>query len=389
MHERRALAGDVHELASRMPHVTVEHGPQGNPIYQVGGKSFVFFRTARPDALDPDTGERYPDVIAFWVPSEADKQALVQDPGSPFFTTPHFDGHLSVLVRASRVSELTLTELTEVVQDAWLSRASARRARAWLAAQPGHQRALSLGGRYGRTVPDAIFADPRLAPLYDAFDGSRGDLPAYIRIAAELGAERVLDVGCGTGSLAIELAATGRAVVAADPAAASLDVARLKDRNGTVAWVHADAAGVPAAGADLAVMTGNVAQVFLTESEWARALQGIGAALRSRGYLVFETRRPGRRAWEEWAGPVTRDVPGIGPVERRGEVTAVNLPFVSFRYTYTFLSDGAIITSDSTLRFRSREELEASLAAQGYQVLDVREAPDRPGHEFVFITQRT
>jgi hypothetical protein len=138
-------------------------------------------------------------------------------------------------------------------------------------------------------------------------------------------------------------------------------------------------------------MTGNVAQVFLTESEWARALQGIGTALRSRGYLVFETRRPGRRAREEWAsdtGPVTRDVPGIGPVERRGEVTAVSLPFVSFRYTYTFLSDGALITSDSTLRLRSREELEASLAAQGYQVRDVREAPDRPGHEFVFITQR-
>jgi hypothetical protein len=147
MDERRALAADVHELASRMPHVTVEHGPQGNPIYQVGGKSFVFFRTPRPDALDPETGERYPDVIVFWVPSEADKQALVQDPDSPFFTTPHFDGHPSVLVRASRVSELTLSELTEVVQDAWLSRASASRARAWLEAQPGHQRALSGGLR--------------------------------------------------------------------------------------------------------------------------------------------------------------------------------------------------------------------------------------------------
>ena len=64
----------------------------------------------------------------------------------------------------------------------------------------------------------------------------------------------------------------------------------------------------------------------------------------------------------------------------------MNLPFVSFRYTYTFLADGAVITSDSTLRFRSRDELESSLAAQGYQVLQVREAPDRPGHEFVFIT---
>ncbi len=134
--ERRALAGDVHELALAMPHVTVEHGPKGNPVYQVGGKSFVFFRTPRPDAADPVTGERYADVIVFWVRSEADKQALIQDTGSPFFTTPHFDGHLSVLVRASRIGELTLTELTEIIQDAWLSRASPSRARAWLAAQP-------------------------------------------------------------------------------------------------------------------------------------------------------------------------------------------------------------------------------------------------------------
>jgi hypothetical protein len=117
-----------------MPHVTITHGTAGNPVYQVGGKSFVFFRNPRPDATDPHTGERYSDVIVFWVESEADKQALVQDPGSPFFTTSHFDGHPSVLLRASRIGELTVQELTELVQDAWLSRASARRAAAWLAA---------------------------------------------------------------------------------------------------------------------------------------------------------------------------------------------------------------------------------------------------------------
>ncbi len=124
---------DVHELARAMPHVTVVQGTAGNPVYQVGGKSFVFFRTPRPDAVDPDTGERYRDVIVFWVPSEGDKLALVQDESSPFFTTAHFDGHPSVLVRASRLGELSRDELAEVVQDAWLSRASAPRARKWLA----------------------------------------------------------------------------------------------------------------------------------------------------------------------------------------------------------------------------------------------------------------
>jgi hypothetical protein len=130
---RPARVEDVHEIAEAMPHVTVEWGSGDNPVYQVGGKSFVFFRTPRPDAFDPQTGERYTDVIVFWVESQADKEALVQDESTPFFTTPHFKGHPSVLLRASRIHELTRAEIAEVVQDAWLSRASARRAAAWLA----------------------------------------------------------------------------------------------------------------------------------------------------------------------------------------------------------------------------------------------------------------
>ena len=125
----------MHRIARAMPHVTIEQGSKANPVYQVGGKSFVFFRTPRPDAVDPDTGERYDDVIVLWVEGEAEKEALVQDPASPFFTTPHFDGHRSVLVRASRLGELTVDELAEVVQDAWLARASPTRATAWLRSQ--------------------------------------------------------------------------------------------------------------------------------------------------------------------------------------------------------------------------------------------------------------
>ena len=128
----RARVEDVHELALGMPHTTVQAGSTGNPVYQVGGKSFVFFRTPRPDATDPETGERYADVIVFWVESESDKQAMASDPTSPFFTTAHFDGHPSVLLRASRIGELTREELTEVVQDAWLAQASERRRQAWL-----------------------------------------------------------------------------------------------------------------------------------------------------------------------------------------------------------------------------------------------------------------
>jgi hypothetical protein len=132
--DRQARVEDVHEIALGLPHVTVVHGARGNPVYQVGGRSFIFFRTPRPDAVDPETGKRLPDVIVFWVESEADKQALVQDPTVPFFSTPHFDGHNSVLVQASRLEEITRGELAELVQDAWLARASARRKTDWLAA---------------------------------------------------------------------------------------------------------------------------------------------------------------------------------------------------------------------------------------------------------------
>ena len=116
-----------------MPHTTRIEGPRGNAIYQVGGKSFVFFRNPRSDARDPVSGEPYPDVIVIWVDSDAEKKALVQDPRSPFFTTPHFDGHLSVLARESELHRIGRDELAELIQDAWLSRASARRGAAWLA----------------------------------------------------------------------------------------------------------------------------------------------------------------------------------------------------------------------------------------------------------------
>jgi hypothetical protein len=133
MRDRPARVADVHEIAAAMPHANRIEGPKGNTIYQVGGKSFVFFRTPQPDAEDPVTGERWTDVIMIWVESEADKLSLTQDRDSPFFTTDRFADHPSVLVRASELRTIGRTELTELIQDAWLSRASKRRAERWLA----------------------------------------------------------------------------------------------------------------------------------------------------------------------------------------------------------------------------------------------------------------
>ncbi len=131
---RPARVDDVHEIAGSMPHVTVTRSG-AKVVYQVGGRSFVFFRNPRPDAVDDSTGERLTDVIVIWVGSDGDKQALLQDERLPFFTTPHFAGHPSVLVRAAHLQQIDVDELREIIEDAWLARASAARGRRWLASR--------------------------------------------------------------------------------------------------------------------------------------------------------------------------------------------------------------------------------------------------------------
>lgn len=230
-------------------------------------------------------------------------------------------------------------------------------------------------------MPDAIFADPRLARIYDLFDGPRDDLSLYVGIAAELGARSVLDLGCGTGSLATLLASSGLTVFGVDPALASLEIARTKDSR--VRWIHGDATSLPQMSVDLVTMTGNVAQVFLGD-DWEATLRGVHNALRPGGHFVFETRRPERRVWEDWS----RAEPRVrGGVREQLELLGVGLPFVSIRHTYRF-PDGSVIASDSTLRFRSRAEVEKSLVGCGFEVVDVRDAPDRPGRENVFVARR-
>jgi SAM-dependent methyltransferase len=241
-------------------------------------------------------------------------------------------------------------------------------------------------------VPDELFEDPRLAAIYDAVEGERSDLDAYVAIAGELQARRVLDIGCGTGTLALLLAERGLEVTGLDPARASLDVARSKAGAGRVHWIHGDVAALPRMEVDLVTMTGNVAQAIDRPEDWRRTLGATYGALGSGGHLVVETRDPAYRAWEGWTRPATHgvvDAPGVGPVENWVELTDVSLPLVSFRATFVFQDSGEALTSDSTLRFRDREEVETELTMLGYVVEDVRDAPDRPGRELVFVARHT
>ncbi|PZT71762.1 MULTISPECIES: class I SAM-dependent methyltransferase [unclassified Streptomyces] len=241
-------------------------------------------------------------------------------------------------------------------------------------------------------MADDCFGHPRLAAIHDPLDPDRGDLDAYLRMAEEFGARRVLDIGCGTGVFALLLADRGIDVVGVDPARASIDVARTKPGGERVRWICGDATALPPLRADLATMTANVAQAIADPDTWHTTLRATHEALRPGGHLVFETRDPARRAWEEWTRENSyrvTEIPGVGSVESWVRLIDVSPPLVTFRWTYVFAVDGQVLTSDSTLRFRERDEIEADLAAHGYEALDVRDAPDRPGREFVFVARRT
>lgn len=239
-------------------------------------------------------------------------------------------------------------------------------------------------------MPDAEFDDPRLAPLYDILDPDRSDLDTYLAVADGVGARSVLDVGCGTGTFAILLAQRGIEVVGVDPAGASLDVARGKAYAERVTWVHGDATALPPLQVDLATMTANVAQVFLTDEAWAATLSAIRAALRPGGHLAFETRVPEARAWESWEGSrSTTQVPGLGPVTEWFVVTDVRDDplLVSFE-AHNLFPDGQDVVSTSTLRFRTGEELETSLAAAGFEDIALGDLPYAPGQGWLVRARR-
>ncbi|WP_369192123.1 class I SAM-dependent methyltransferase [Streptomyces sp. R08] len=240
-------------------------------------------------------------------------------------------------------------------------------------------------------MADDCFAHPRLAAIYDPLDPDRSDLDAYLQMAEEFEARRVLDIGCGTGVFALLLADRGTEVVGVDPARASIEVARAKPGSERVRWICGDATDLPPLQVDLATMTANVAQAIVDPQAWQKTLRGAREALRPGGHLVFETRNPAGCAWEEWnreSSYRVTEIPRVGPVESWVQLMEVSRPLVTFRWTYRFAVDGQVLTSDSTLRFRERDEVERDLDAHGYMVDDVRDAPDRPGKEFVFLARR-
>ena len=191
--------------------------------------------------------------------------------------------------------------------------------------------------------------------------------------------------------MATLLSFRGVSVVAVDPAAASLNVAQAKPGTSLVRWIHSSAQDLPPLQVDLATMTGNVAQVFVDDVEWLATLRSIHSPLRPLGHLVFESRVPEDRGWLRWNRTdalAVADVPGVGIVESWSDVTVVSSATVTFITTFQFSRDGSTMTSESTLSFRTIAEMTSTFSEAGFELVDVRDASDRPGRENVFIAVR-
>ncbi|MEH0938085.1 class I SAM-dependent methyltransferase [Micromonospora psammae] len=216
---------------------------------------------------------------------------------------------------------------------------------------------------------NAEFTDPRLVAVYDVECPWGRDDDFFLSMVGETPGVRVLDFGCGTGRLALGLAAAGHVVTGVDPARACLDAARAKPGAERVTWIEGGAEVLPVHAYDVAVMTSHVAQFLVTDGEWAGALGALRRALVDGGRLVFDSRDPADRRWERWNPVESRRrlrLPDGGEVEVWTDVTAVEGGLVHFSRHYRF--PDRELRSDAVLRFRTEEELRGSLAAAGFRV---------------------
>jgi len=216
------------------------------------------------------------------------------------------------------------------------------------------------------------FTDPRLVAVYDALNQyPRKTQPEfYAQLARDVDARLIVDLGCGTGLITRALAAAGHGVIGVDPNRLMLDVARRGRHGDHVRWIEGGAHDIGVTGADLAIMTGHVAQFFVRDDEWSSALAALRAALRTGGRLAFETRNPGAREWEHWTRERARTVvdPTAGPIETWTDVHDVRAGVVSCTTHYVFAASGEELVSPVQLRFHTRDELAASLAAAGFEL---------------------
>jgi SAM-dependent methyltransferase len=216
---------------------------------------------------------------------------------------------------------------------------------------------------------NAEFNDPRLVPVYDAAYRWGPDDDFFLSVANETPGQRVLDFGCGTGRLTLGIAAAGHTVTGVDPARASLDAALAKPGADTVTWICGGSEVLPDDAFDIAFMTSHVAQFFITDEEWDRALADLRRALVPGGRLVFDSRDPAARGWESWSGSQQHvSLPDGRSVDMWSEPNPPDENDVVSSTLYYEFSDGTQAAALIMLRFRAEDELRSTLERAGFMI---------------------
>ena len=239
------------------------------------------------------------------------------------------------------------------------------------------------------------FSDPRLVAIFDTINPIDGYRDFYLGLAKELAPRTILDVGSGTGLLSCELSRRGHHVVGVEPAPALLDKARQRGGCDNVRWVQGYVTELSDVRADLAFMTGHVAQLFLTDEGWQEALLAIRQLLNQGGHLAFESRNPLIPPFQGWP---TRDAPVVAVDPVAGEIAwwfkllRTDENRVQYELHYHFARSGEEVVSTDELKFRSREEIGQSLTDAGYLIDHVFGDWDRTGvgaasPEMIFVAR--
>lgn len=217
-------------------------------------------------------------------------------------------------------------------------------------------------------MPSPAYTDPRLAACYDSANPPEAHYPYYLALAGDE-PKAILDMGCGTGRLAVALAEKGHRVTGADPSAGMMKVARGRPGAERVRWIDSDAASLALETRfDLIIMTGHVFQVFLDDEDVRATLRALRRHLAPGSRLAFETRNPLVEEWRDWIPSLTREtlqVPGIGVVDMHYNVISTDPAFVTFETHFRFAPNDTVVAT-TTLRFMSRDELAAFLAEAGF-----------------------
>lgn len=204
---------------------------------------------------------------------------------------------------------------------------------------------------------------------YDELNPADNDYKFYAELATRLKAACVIDLGCGTGTLARLLADNGHHAIGIDPDPEMLRVAASKGASDKIEWRLGYSDRADADSAELFVMSGHVAQVFLDDPAWTHLLRDAWRALRPGGVIAFESRNPDARGWERWTREQTTRTVSSGneQTEFWHEVVEVHLPLVTYDTCTANLTTGSGHRTRNALAFRSQTALAHSLAAAGFQ----------------------